>query len=50
METAMYRYKAIIGGRLRARSLPNQRVEMKVACSILNRMTGLGMPDTYRAA
>ena len=50
VETAMYRYKTIIGGRLRARSLPSQRTETKVSCSILNRMTGLGMPDSYRAA
>ena len=50
VETAMYRYKTIIGGRLRARTLPGQRTETKVACSILNRMTGLGMPDSYRAA
>ena len=50
VETAMYRYKAIIGGRLRARSLASQRTETKVACSILNRMTELGMPDSYRAA
>ncbi len=50
VETAMYRYKTNIGGRLRARSLPNQRTETKVACSILNRMTELGMPDSYRAA
>ena len=50
VEMAMYRYKTNIGGRLRARSLPNQRTETKVAYSILNRMTALGMPDSYRAA
>ena len=50
VETAMYRHKTIIGGRLRARSLPSQRTETKVACSILDRMSELGMPDSYRAA
>ena len=43
-ETSMFRYKAIIGSSLRARTLPAQRTEAKVACSVLNRMTRLGMP------
>ena len=43
-ETAMFRYKANIGSSLRARTLPAQRTEAKVACSVLNRMTRLGMP------
>ena len=43
-ETAMYRYKTIIGRRLRARTLPNQRAEAKIGCNVLNRMTNLGMP------
>src|SRR5215213_8158341 len=44
VETAMYRYKTIIGRRLHARPLPNQRTEAKIACNVLNRMTSLGMP------
>ncbi len=47
-ETAMSRYKAIIGSGLRARSLPAQKIEAKVACSVLNRMTRLGMPASQR--
>ena len=47
-ETAMYRYKTIIGRRLHARSLPNQRTEAKIACNVLNQMTSLGMPATVR--
>jgi hypothetical protein len=47
-ETAMYRYKAMIGRRLRARTLPNQRAEANVGCNVLNRMTGLGMPTSAR--
>src|SRR3712207_5118477 len=36
-ETAVFRYKAIIGRRLRARTLPGQKTEARVACSVLNR-------------
>src|SRR5690349_9267496 len=44
VETRVYRYKNIIGRRLRARTLPNQRTEAKIGCKVLNRMTRLGMP------
>jgi hypothetical protein len=47
-ETAMFRYKAIIGRRLRARTLPAQKTEARAACSVLNRMTRLGMPVSQR--
>jgi len=47
-ETAMFRYKTIIGSGLRARILPAQNTETKVACSVLNRMTRLGMPMSQR--
>ena len=30
VETAMYRYKTVVGRRLRARTLPNQRAEAKI--------------------
>jgi hypothetical protein len=49
-ETAVFRYKAIIGRRLRARALPAQKTEARVACSVLNRMTRLGMPASQRIA
>jgi DDE family transposase len=48
VETAMYRYKTIIGRRLHARILPNQQTEAKIACNALNWMTRLGMPVTVR--
>ena len=44
VETAIYRYKTIIGRRLRAQRLVNQQVEAKIGCNILNRMSRLGMP------
>ncbi len=47
-ETAMFRYKAIIGSSLRARTLPAQKTETKVGCSVLNRLTRLGMPVSQR--
>ena len=49
-ETTMFRYKAIIGSSLRARTLPAQKTEAKVACSVLNRMIRLGMPMSQRIA
>ena len=48
VETAMYRYKTIIGRRLYARILSGQRVEAKIGCNVLNRMTSFGMPATIR--
>jgi hypothetical protein len=49
-ETTMSRYKSIIGRRLHARTLCNQRTEVKIGCNALNRMTGLGMPISVRIA
>jgi hypothetical protein len=48
IETAMFRCKTIVGRRLHARTLPNQRTEAKIGRNILNRMTGLGMPVSVR--
>ena len=48
IETAMFRYKTIIGRRLHARTLTNQRTEAKIGCNALNRMTALGMPASAR--
>jgi hypothetical protein len=46
--SVMYRYKTIIRRRLHARTLPNQKAEAKIACNVLNQMTGLGMPISLR--
>jgi len=48
VETAMYRYKTIIGRRLLARTLSSQQVEAKIGCNVLNRMTSFAMPATIR--
>jgi len=50
VETAISRYKVLIGRRLRGRTLPTQRTEANIACAIINKMTRLGMPDSYCAA
>jgi len=48
VENAIYRYKTIIGRGMKSRSLAGQLVEVQLACSVLNTMTRLGMPDGYR--
>jgi hypothetical protein len=48
VETAMFPYKTLIGPTLRARKFAAQQVEARVACSVINRMTELGMPISQR--
>ena len=50
VENAIYRYKTIIGRSMKSRALAGQRAEVQLACWVLNTMTRLGMPDSYRAA
>jgi hypothetical protein len=47
-ELAMMRYKALIGHRLHARTLPTQKAEAAAGCKVINVMTRLGMPVTQR--
>jgi hypothetical protein len=49
-ETAMFRYKTLIGRALRARTLSAQKVEATVGCKVINIMTRLGMPSSRRGA
>ncbi len=44
---AFFRYKSIIGDRLRARHPGARKVEAVVPCNILNRMTELARPESY---
>ena len=48
VETAMGRYKAIIGPRLRARSFSGQKAEAAVGVAVLNRMLDAGRPNSVR--
>ena len=47
VENAFFRYKSIIGDRLRARHSKAQDAEALIACNILNRMTELGRPASF---
>jgi hypothetical protein len=49
-ETAVFRYKALIGPGLRAWGVPAQKAEARAGCAVLNRMTRLGMPVSQRVA
>ena len=42
----MFRYKRLIGDGLRANTPEAQATEARIAVSVLNRMFGLGMPDS----
>jgi hypothetical protein len=46
-ETQMFRMKTIFGERVSARQFAGQAMQMLVRCAALNRMTHLGMPDSY---
>ena len=48
VENTFFRYKSIIGDGLRARSPAGQGSEAVLGCEILNRMTDLGRPASYR--
>jgi len=50
VENAVFRYKVIMGRGMRSRTMAGQRMEVFLACRILNKMTHLGMPDSYRVA
>ena len=47
-ENGMYRYKRIIGDRLRAQHCEAQKREALVAVNVINRMTALGMPESAK--
>ena len=49
-ETAVGRHKAIIGPRLRARSLAAQQGETAIAVEVLNRMIRAAKPTSVRVA
>ncbi len=48
VELAMLRYKTIIGLKLKARELPQQKTEAAISVRVLNRMTGIGMPVSIK--
>ena len=48
VETAMGRYKGIVGPRMRARSFLAQQTEAAIGVAILNRMLACGRPNSVR--
>ena len=46
-ETGMFREKTIFGEKLSSRDFENQATEAFIRCAALNRMTQLGMPQSY---
>ncbi len=46
-ETAMMRLKTIFSDRLKAREWKRQETELRVRCAAMNKMTSLGMPQSY---
>ncbi len=48
VETAMFRYKTIIGAGLRSKKFKNQQTEAQIGVKILNIMTSLGKPVSER--
>ena len=47
VENVFFRYKSIIGDRLRARHPKSQEAEVLIGCHILNRMITLGRPESF---
>lgn len=43
-ETAMFRFKQLMGSRIQARTIDRQAREIGIKCLIINKMTQLGMP------
>ena len=48
-ELAFYRYQRVLGGALHARDMERQEQEVVIGCGIMNKITSLGMPASYRS-
>ena len=49
-ELCIQRYKKILGNKLHAREFTRQKNEAIIGCGVLNKMTSLGMPSSYKCA
>ena len=47
VECAFFRLKTIFSDRLRSRTMETQTAEANIRCTALNRMTSVGMPESY---
>jgi transposase len=50
VECGFFRLKTIFSDKLRSRTEQRQSTEARIRCATLNRMTRLGMPDSYKVA
>jgi hypothetical protein len=50
VENMFFRLKTMLGPGLDARSFGRQEIEALIKCKILNRVTEIGMPDSYKVA
>jgi len=50
VENTFFRYKSIVGDRLRARHPTSRDTEAIIACNILNRMIVIGRPESFAIA
>ena len=48
VETLMFRHKTILGDRLASRIEETQTTEVAIKLDVLNRMTELGKPKSYK--
>ncbi len=49
-ELGVQRYQRILGESMHARVFANQKQEAMIGCGVINKMTSLGMPASYRSA
>lgn len=49
-ELAVQRYQRILGDSMHSREIKRQQQEAMIGCGIINKMTSLGMPRSYRFA
>jgi hypothetical protein len=49
-ELGVQRYKRLLGDTMHARDFVRQKQEAMLGCGVLNKMTSLGMPQSYRSA
>jgi len=49
-ELGVQRYQRILGDAMHARVFGRQKQEAMIGCGMINRMTSLGMPASYRSA
>jgi hypothetical protein len=44
------KFRQILGDTMHARDFDRQKQEAMIGCGVLNKMTSLGMPISYRSA